>query len=120
MATSEIHGVLANMTWLYYTLISIWGYIRFFRKEGINDSYRGALMIAEGLMLVEVLIGGFVWFSGFRPYRTIHLLYGALLPAMIPLVYAQTKGRDGRPEVLMYSTVLLFSAGLMLRAYSTG
>lgn len=120
MTTSIMHENLANMVLLYYLVISIWGYIRFFGKKGIDDSYRGALVIAEGLMVLQMALGGFLWLSGFRPGRTIHLLYGALLPVMIPLVYMRTEGRDGRPEILMYATVLLFTVGLTFRANFTG
>jgi hypothetical protein len=38
----------------------------------------------------------------------------------LPLVYAYTRGRDGRREQLIYSVVLAIMVGLTLRAITTG
>lgn len=120
MSISEVHGQLATTALLYFLVISLWGYFRFFRKLGIDSAYWGALAIAEILIIAQVVLGIYMWVIGLRPPRTIHLLYGTLVPAMIPGAYFYTKGREDRPEILVYSTVTIITVGLIIRGISTG
>ncbi len=115
-----IHERLATTALYYFLIIALWGYYKFFRKQSIDSSYWGILAIAEILVLGEALLGGYLWFSGFRPARGwLHILYGSLIPAMIPLAYAYTRGRAQRAEILVYGTVTIITAGLILRAIYT-
>jgi hypothetical protein len=115
-----IHERLATTALYYFLILAIWGYYRFFRKQGIDPSYWGALAIAELLVVAEALLGGYLWLSGLRPARDwLHILYGALIPAMIPLAYFYTRGRADRSEAMIYGTVTIITAGLILRAIYT-
>ena len=78
------------------------------------------LVIAELLVIAQVLLGIYLWVVGVRPGRVIHLLYGALIPALIPGAYLYTQGRNGRGEVLIYGTAAIFLVGLVMRATFTG
>lgn len=120
MTLAELHARLANTAMLYFLIVSLWGFVRFFRKQGLDSSFWGALAIAELLVVAQALLGGYLWVAGLRPARTIHLLYGLIVPIMIPGAYVYTKGRDGRPEVLVYGTATLITVGLLLRAIVTG
>lgn len=120
MNLSEIHARLGNTALLYMLLVSLWGFYRFFRQKGINSTYWGMLAIAELLMIAQAGLGIYLWVEGLRPARSIHVLYGLLIPAMIPGAYFYTKGRDGRPEVLVYGTVTIITVGLIFRAIFTG
>jgi hypothetical protein len=115
-----IHERLATTALYYFLVIALWGYFRFFRKQAIDSSYWGALAIAELLVVAEALLGGYLWLSGHQPARGwLHVLYGALIPAMIPLAYVYTRGRAERSEILVYGTVTIITAGLILRAIYT-
>lgn len=115
-----VHERLATTALYYFLIVSLWGYFRFFRKQGIDSSYWGMLAIAEILVLGEALMGGYLWISGLRPARGwLHILYGSLIPAMIPLAYFYTRGRTERSEILVYGTVTIITAGLILRAIYT-
>lgn len=115
-----IHERIAITALYYFLIIALWGYYRFFRKQAIDSSYWGALVIAELLVIAEALLGGYLWISGLRPARGwLHILYGSLIPAMIPLAYAYTRGRAQRSEILVYGTVTIITAGLILRAIYT-
>lgn len=115
-----IHERLATTALYYFLIISLWGYYRFFRKQGIDSSYWGALAIAEVLVLGQALLGLYLWLSGHEPARGwLHVLYGSLIPAMIPLAYVYTRGRTQRSEILIYGTVTIITAGLILRAIYT-
>jgi heme A synthase len=120
MTIVEVHARLANTALLFTVALAIWGFWRFFRRKGIDPSYRGAVIVAELLILFQAVLGAFMWFSGLRPVRSIHLLYGIVSALAIPLVYTYTRGRDDRPEMLMYAVAFLVLAGLLLRAMTTG
>jgi hypothetical protein len=92
-----------------------------FRKENLNGSYWGALVIAEIFYLVQGVLGGFLWLNTLRPERGgIHILYGIIGVLGIPAVYIFTKGGDGRREMILYTAVMLFNSGIFLRAMATG
>jgi hypothetical protein len=116
---SFIHGRLALTAFIYVLIISLWGFWRFFRKQGVSPAYWGALAVGEVLLLAQALLGGYLWIIGLRPGRDIHLLYGVIVPIMIPGAYLYTKGRDGRPEILIYAAATIIDVGLLMRAIVT-
>ena len=119
MSLSQIHGNLANAALYYFIILAIWGLVRFFRREGVNAAYWGALVIAELLILAQGTLGAFLWYTGYRPARDIHILYGLVSGLTIPAVYIFTRGREDRAEMLMYGVVILVTVGLILRAVVT-
>ena len=119
MTLSEVHARLANAALLFFVAVSIWGYWRFFRKQSIDSGYWGALAIGEALLLVQSALGLYLFLTGLRPDRGVHILYGVVVLMVIPGVYMYTRGRDDRPEGLIYATLTLITAGLVLRAITT-
>ena len=121
MFLTFLHGGLANMTLLYFLILSLWGFLLFLRKQGPSSSYWGSLVIGEILVVAQGLLGGYLWLTGARPSRgEVHLIYGFLIPVIIPLVYGLTKGSDKRRDSLAYGAALIFTVGLALRAITTG
>jgi hypothetical protein len=120
MALVEIHARLANTTVLFCVIMALWGSFRFLRKKGVTGSYWGATVIAEILILLQGVLGIYLWIISLRPDRGIHPLYGVVTALAIPFVYVFTKGREDRPEMLMYSVAFLMMIGLLLRAIVTG
>lgn len=120
MTLTDFHGRLAGTAQLYFMVLALWGFLRFFRKKGVDSSYLGGLAIGEMLIVAQALVGGVLMLMGHSPARGIHVLYGLLVPAIIPLVYSYTKGREGRSEALVYATALLVAAVLIMRAIFTG
>lgn len=118
----SFHGLIANTSQMYFLALAIWSFWRFFRKKGLDSNFWGALAIGEGLIIIEVLIGMYLYFiMGLRPARGgMHLLYGFLVPTLIPFVYSYTKGREEYAESLAYGTTLIIAAGLIFRAIGTG
>ena len=115
----NIHDRLGTTSLLYFLIVSLWGYWRFFRRQGIDSAYWGALAIAEFIVVTEAILGGYLWISGYRPARSLHVLYGALIPIMIPAAYLYTKGRGARAEILVYGTATIITVGLIVRAIYT-
>ncbi|HUF40291.1 MAG TPA: hypothetical protein VMN57_17345 [Anaerolineales bacterium] len=120
MTVSEIHDALANTALYYFILLAAWGSFRFLRKQGVDSSFWGALVIAEILLAVQFLLGGYMWVIGLRPARNVHLLYGLVSLLALPGMFMYTKGRSERPEMLMYAVICLVLVGVLLRAIFTG
>jgi len=120
MSLSEIHGRLADTALYYMLIVSIWAFYRFFKRQSLDSSFWGALAIAELLLVAQLFIGIYLWTQGLRPPRTIHALYGFLIPVMIPGAYQYTRGRAGNPEFLVYATTTIITVGLIFRAIFTG
>lgn len=120
MSIADIHASLGNTALLYFLIVSLWGFLRFFRKQGVDSAYWGMVAIAELLVLAQGALGAYLWFTGPPPARSIHVLYGVLVPLLIPGAYLYTRGRDGRPEMLVYGTATIITAGLIIRAIYTG
>ena len=120
MTVSEVHGALANTALYYFIVLAVWGTFRFVRKQGVDSSFWGALVIAEILLSIQFLLGGYMWLSGLRPGRSVHLLYGLVSLMPLPGMFIYTKGRSERPEMLMYAVIALVMLGLLLRATFTG
>jgi len=121
MGLNGVHASLANTALLFCAAMAIWGFWRFFRGQGLSSSFWGAAIVAELLILVQGVLGVVLWFAGNRPLRGgVHWLYGAALALAIPLVYTYTKGRQDRPDMLLYAVGFLIMVGLVLRAMVTG
>jgi len=120
MSLVEIHARLANTIVLFCVIMAIWGALRFLQKKGLSGSFWGAMVISEALILLQGALGIYLWITELRPGRGIHPLYGVVIALAIPFVYVFTKGRDDRPETLMYTVAFLMMIGLALRAMVTG
>lgn len=116
-----LHSGFSTMAIYYFLIVSLWGFLHYFRKKAISSSYWGALAIAEVLIVVQSLVGIYLWVVGDRPARgAVHLIYGFLTPAIIPLIYGYTKRRDDYSVAIIYGSTLLFAVGLIFRAIDTG
>ncbi len=116
-----LHSRLANTLLLYALLMALWGFWRFFRRQGLDSSYWGAVVIAEVLILIQGALGVFMRINGTIPARGwVHMLYGIVAAIALPAVYMYTRGRDERRDTLIYASVFLFLIGISLRAMVTG
>jgi hypothetical protein len=119
MSLLTVHSQLSTAVILYSVILGAWGIYNFTRHQDVTEGFWGALIIAELLILGQGLLGGLLWYQGYRPERGIHLLYGVVTALGIPAVYVFTRGRDRRPENLAYGSVALLVALLAFRAIVT-
>jgi hypothetical protein len=119
MTLTMIHDRLATTMILFSLVAGVWGLIRYARGQGIDGSYWGILATGEVLILAQAALGAVLWLQGLRPARGIHLLYGVVAALTLPAVYAFSRGRDDRKNLLGYAVILLFLAGIGLRAVGT-
>ena len=115
-----LHQRLAVAATLYALVLGVWGVVSFFRGRGVTPNYRGALVIGEGLLAAQALLGLLLLLLGYRPAEILHLLYGVLIPLVLPFTSGVVRGRSGRTRSLYYGGAALFIVGLAIRATVTG
>ena len=109
---SQIHGWLGNTSGYYAIIMVVWGLWRYFRKQGIDSEYWGALVIEECLIALHCLLGVLVYFIGKNwDTQLIHILCGVACALILPIIYASTKRKKDRSQLLIY---ILFNAILAL------
>jgi hypothetical protein len=117
----QIHISLATAVMLFNVVLGVWGFIKFFRGDGMDGNYFGAVALSPVIGLVQMIVGLVLVSMGLGVnVRFVHYLYGALVIITVPAVFAYTRGRDDRGAVLIYAAFLLLIAGFGLRAYTTG
>ncbi|HEX2184262.1 MAG TPA: hypothetical protein VHN78_01995 [Chloroflexota bacterium] len=115
-----IHATIAQALVLYCTALGLWGVFLGLRGAPLDASYRGALVLAVGMAVVEILIGGVLLLVlGLRARDDLHYLYGLSLIITLPLVHQYLAGRRMRAP-LAYGLACLFMAGLAIRGITTG
>jgi hypothetical protein len=121
MSLSQIHGALANACLIFSLIIASYGFLRYFRGQGMDGSFWGAIAVGELLYLAQIAVGLLLLLGGGpRPARLwVHILYGSVLILMYPAAYGFTRGRDSRQEAVVYALLGLFLAGISLRAMTT-
>jgi len=121
MSLVEIHGRLGNTALFFTIIMAVWGLWRYFRRQGVDGSYWGAIVIAEVLYLIQGGLGAYLFFSGLGSLtgRTIHILYGVVSLLTAPAVFVFTRGDEGRRTMLVYAAGFLFLVGIILRGIST-
>lgn len=111
-----LHLGLANTATLFTLALSVWGFYRFFSGQGVDGSYLGAVVIGEGLIIVQALIGLLLFSNGLPLARTsLHILYGICAVISFPGLYAYTQGLQSRREMLLWALITFFVFGLTIR-----
>ncbi len=121
MSIVQIHASIATTVMLFNTVVSVWGFIKYFRKqENIDGSYWGAIALSPILGIVQAILGLIMLSMGLGAgVRLVHYLYGTLCVIAVPATFAFTRGRDDRATLLIYAIVLLLTAIFGARAYMT-
>jgi hypothetical protein len=100
-------------------LLGVLSLINYIRGKGVDGNIMGAIIIGEGLMLGQVILGVILWSSGLYPVRLIHFLYGSLTILTFPALWVYTQGATDRRASLIWALAGLFMMGLALRAIGT-
>ncbi|GAC1325603.1 MAG: hypothetical protein NVS2B16_19390 [Chloroflexota bacterium] len=117
--------VSAHQTWsqvvlIYFFLMALFGLFLFFRHSEPSGQYLGALIIAEGVVVVQGVLGMLLVVQGYRPGNGLHLLYGLVALVSLPAAYLYTRGASVRGSSLIFGLVSLFLFGISIRAITTG
>jgi len=115
----SLHGRLATVLVLYYTLVGVWGLFLGIRNSGPTPGYRGAIVIATVAAVAQGVIGILV-FAFLRPAREpLHVLYGFALVLAMPLAATIVRDRQPRGQSVALGFAALFTAGLAIRGITT-
>jgi hypothetical protein len=113
-----LHNQLAT-TMLYFMFVcGVWAVIGSFRG-GISGSLAGALVLGEGLILLQGVLGIILYLTGHRPAQGLHFLYGVAAAVTLPGIYSYVKGRSSRAQALSLGLGALFIVGLAIRGIVT-
>jgi hypothetical protein len=118
---TQLHGVISNTAVLFFFLLGVWGFIRAFRKNGVDSSYLGALVIGELIFVIQAVMGIILAIGGGTPGRGIvHYIYGAFALVALPGLFAYMRGDDSNQAQWYYALLTLFLFGVATRAITTG
>ena len=120
MLINQLHAGLANTVILFLTICGLWSFISAFRG-GINGNLAGALVIGEGLILAQGLLGVVSLALGYRAAQGgLHVLYGLTIAITLPGIYGFTRDRSPESQAIWFGGGALFIVGLSLRGITTG
>ncbi len=120
MSLIDVHGRVGNAAMLFMLILALWALLTWLRRERLSAGFWGALVIGEGLMVVQGLLGVILLLGGAVPSQSLHLLYGGTTVVAIPAAYAYIRTGVRRREALLYGLAVLFIFGLTVRAITTG
>lgn len=119
-----LHQGFGQVVLIYSLLLALWGLFLYARGEPPSGGYLGALILDEGVIIVQSLIGIVLYGLGYRPGQTLHLLYGLAVFLALPTAYlwasANRAGPLTRRDSLILGVACLFLFGLGIRAATTG
>jgi heme A synthase len=119
-----LHQGFARVVLIYSLLLALWGLFLYFRRQSPSGGYLGALILDEGVIILQSLIGIVLYGQGYRPGQTLHLLYGLAVFLTIPTAYLWAgASREGPPthrDSLVFGLACLLLFGLSIRAATTG
>lgn len=122
MSILDIHARL-GYTSLYFSIaMAAWGLWRFFRRQGIDGNYWGALAIAEILYAVQSIVGLIMYVGGFaQPLQPLmHILYGVVNIVVVPAIFFFTHGESDRRVQIIYALGFAFLIPIFWRLTVTG
>ncbi|MFK7801844.1 MAG: hypothetical protein AB8G95_09450 [Anaerolineae bacterium] len=118
-----LHDGLQNALWLFFLLIGLWGTYKALQGEGVDGSWIGAFYIGIGIVLIQAVLTGILWFNGRLTTLQdpeIHFLYLAFAILFPPFIYQVVlKGDDSNRGMWVMSFTTLFMFGIAVRLINT-
>lgn len=126
-ATTKNNGVIVSahqgfftVVVIYAALIGLWGLFLYVRGSNPSSGYIGAIVIMEGIAIVQGLIGLAVVISGHRPHDPLHYVYGVVAVVVLPAAYFFSDNASERKDSLIFGLAGLLLVGIAIRAAATG
>jgi heme A synthase len=120
MSLVEVHARLAGTAALFIGILALWALFLRVRNRGLDGSWLGAAVIGELLIIVEALLGVYLYLQGLggalpRPF--LHILYGIVAVITLPAAYAYFSNlEDERVKTLAMALTCAFLWGILQRA----
>jgi hypothetical protein len=114
-----LHQGFARALLIYALMLAVWGLFNYVRGSNPPGGYLGAMIILEGLAVVQSLVGVVLLGSGHRPDSTLHYLYGGAAVLTLPAAYFMSAGGRERRDSMVFGLAALLLVGVALRAMTT-
>ena len=119
-----LHDGLQNALWMFFLLIGLWGTYKALQGEGVDGSWIGAFYISIGVVFIQSILTGILWFSGKLSDLEdpgIHFLYLAFALLFPPFMHQIVlKGDDSNRGMWVMAFTTLFMFGIAVRLINTG
>ena len=120
MDLPTIHLIVARGFSAFTLIVTLLAAYRLIRRERLGPDFWGAVVIGEGLVAVQAILGVVLLIMGGQPGRgEIHYLYGALTLLAWPAAWSYARHQESR-ETLIWMLVSAFLFALSIRAMTTG
>lgn len=118
----QLHFHLSRYSLVIATLMFVLAlYIGLRRHADVTLYFRRGVYVVVGTMLVESLIGLFLYFGiAVRPHEDVHLIYGMASVLALPFFIFVEKTAEKRPAMGSYMWGFAILAGVIIRSISTG
>lgn len=125
MNTIFVHTRLANTASWFILILAFWALLQFIRNRPLDGAWMGAAVIAEGLIIVQALLGAWMyWGQGLSVALErgwLHMLYGAVALLSLPASWAYFGGiKDERVRTLAMTATCFWWWGIVVRLSQTG
>jgi hypothetical protein len=115
-----LHQGFARALLIYSILLALWGFFLYFRSSNPPGGYLGALIILEGLAILQGVVGALLFSQGHRPHDGLHYLYGFVAVLTLPAAYFMSAGGTERKDSLIFGAATIFLVGIAIRGIATG
>lgn len=115
-----MHQGFATVFLIYSLFMALWGFFLYLRGSNPSPGYLGALVLDEGVAVIQGLIGVILLAQGHRPHDALHFLYGVLAVVALPAAYFLGAGGTDRRDSGIFGLAGLLLVGIALRGMMTG
>jgi hypothetical protein len=115
-----LHQGFARAFLIYSALLGLWGLVLWLIGRNPSGGYLGALVLDEGLAILQGIVGLVLRTTGHAPHDPLHYLYGVVAVVTLPATYYLSDEGTSRRDSLYFGLAGLFLVGVAIRAVSTG
>lgn len=115
-----LHQGFARAFLIYSALMALWGLFLYVTGHNPSGGYLGALVLNEGLALLQGAVGLILRAQGHAPHDALHYLYGIVAVVSLPAAYFLSDEGTTRRDSLYFALASLFLVGVAIRGTVTG
>lgn len=119
-AVLTLHRGFFAVFLIYALFMAVWGLFLFLLGRNPSGGYTGALILMEGVTVLQGIIGLILVVTGHRPHDSLHYLYGIIGVVTLPTAYFLSDNATTRRDSLIFGLAGLFLVGVAIRGATTG
>ena len=91
-----------------------------FLRRSVGGGFRATYVLSVGVFGLQAIVGLVMMVNGLRPRDLLHIAYGVVPFVALGAAYFYSSNMKPRNESLTLGLAALFTAGLVIRAMTTG